>query len=89
MADGLVKRCNCLPIEEWPRRLMALVMDPGGDYHWYRHQRGGFWGHKPGWGTARNFDNSGNVIANPETCDRGDYTEFCEYFYVGRSVVIN
>ncbi len=89
MADGLVKRCNCLPIEEWPRRLVALVMDPGGDYHWMRHQRGGFWGHKPGGGTARNFDNSGNVITNPETCDRGDYIEFCEYFYAGRSVVIN
>lgn len=89
MADGLVKRCHCLPIEEWPRRLVALVMDPGGDYHWYRHQRGGFWGHKPGGGSARNFDNSGNLILNPETCDRGDYTEFCEYFYAGRSVVIN
>jgi hypothetical protein len=42
MADGLVKRCTCLPLSEWPRRLMALVIDPGWDYHWYRHQRGGF-----------------------------------------------
>ena len=29
MADGLVKRCKCLPASEWPRRLMALVIDPG------------------------------------------------------------
>lgn len=89
MADGLVNRCNCLPASEWPRRLMALVIDPGVDYHWYRHQRGGFWGHKPGQTAARNTDNSGVVITNPETCDRGGYTDFCDYFYAGRSVVIN
>lgn len=89
MADGLVKRCNCLPDSEYPRRLMALVIDPGWDYHWYRHQRGGFWGHKPGGTAARNYDNSNVVIANPETCNRGGYTDFCGYFYAGRSVVIN
>lgn len=89
MADGLVKRCQCLPVSEWPRRLMALVVDPGWDYHWYRHQRGGYWGHKPGSTPARNTDNSGVVITNPETCNRGGYTDFCDYFYAGRSVVIN
>jgi hypothetical protein len=89
MADGLVKRCTCLPISEWPRRLMALVIDPGWDYHWYRHQRGGFWGHKPGGTAARNVDNSSVIITNPETCNRGGYTDFCGYFYAGRSVVIN
>jgi hypothetical protein len=89
MADGLVKRCTCLPISEWPRRLMALVIWPGVDYHWYRHQRGGFWGHKPGSTAARNTDNSGVIVTNPETCDRGGYTNFCDYFYAGRSVVIN
>jgi hypothetical protein len=89
MADGLKKRCNCLPSSEYPRRLMALVIDPGFDYHWYRHQRGGFWGHKPGKTAARNVDNSNVVITNPETCDRGGYTDFCDYFYAGLSVVIN
>lgn len=89
MADGLRKRCDCLPQSEYPRRLMALVIDPGWDYHWYRHQRGGFWGHKPGRTAARNVDNSNVVIVNPETCDRGGYTDFCDYFYAGRSVVIN
>jgi hypothetical protein len=89
MADGLVKRCNCLPISEWPRRLLALVVDPGYDYHWYRHQRGGFWGHKPGRTAARNYDNSNVIITNPETCNRGGYTDFCGYFYAGRSVVIS
>jgi len=89
MADGLRKRCDCLPQSEYPRRLMALVIDPGWDYHWYRHQRGGFWGHKPGDTAARNVDNNNVVIANPETCNRGGYTDFCGYFYAGRSVVIN
>lgn len=90
MADGLKKRCNpCLPQSEFPRRLMALVIDPGFDYHWYRHQRGGFWGHKPGSTAARNTDNSNKVITNPETCNRGGYTDFCGYFYAGKSVVIS
>ena len=89
MADGLVKRCQCLPPSEYPRRLMALVIAPGWDYHWYRHQRGGFWGHKPGGTAARNVDNGNVLIVNPETCNRGPYTEFCGYFYAGRSVVIN
>jgi hypothetical protein len=89
MADGLKKRCNCLPQSEFPRRLMALVIAPGADYHWYRHQRGGFWGHKPGHTAARNYDNSSALIVNPETCNRGPYVNFCDYFYAGRSVVIN
>jgi hypothetical protein len=90
MADGLKKRCNpCLPASEFPRRLMALVIDPGWDYHWYRHQRGGFWGHKPGQTAARNVDNSNVIVTNPETCNRGGYTDFCGYFYAGKSVVIN
>jgi len=89
MADGLVPRCRCLPVSEWPRRLMALVVDPGWDYHWYREQRGNFWGHKPGSTAARNTDNSNQLITDPETCDRGGYTDFCGYYYAGRSVVIN
>jgi hypothetical protein len=42
MNDGLVERCDCLPQSEYPRRLMALVIAPGIDYHWYRKQTGGF-----------------------------------------------
>ena len=93
MNDGLVERCDCLPQAEYPRRLMALVIAPGIDYHWYRKQTGGFWGHKPGGTAARNYDNGGVLIANPETCDRGagtylNYTDFCGYLYAGKSVVI-
>jgi hypothetical protein len=89
LADGLKHRCDCLPDSEYPRRLMALVVAPGGDYHWYRRQEGGFWGHKPGHTPARNTDNNGALVVNPETAARGWYTDFCGYFYAGRSVVIN
>jgi len=89
MSDGLKPRCNCLPQDEYPRRLVALVVDPGHDYHWYRKQKSGFWGHKPGGTPARNVDNSNALITNPETCDRGGYTDFCGYFYAGKSVVIS
>lgn len=93
MRDGLTDRCKCLPESEHPRRLMALVIAPGIDYHWYRKHTNGFWGHKPGGTAARNVDNRGRLITNPETCDRGtgtylNYTDFCGYFYAGKSVKI-
>ncbi|MBP2472119.1 hypothetical protein JOF53_000991 [Crossiella equi] len=82
--DGMHHRYNCFPDSEKPRYLVALVVAPGPgfrDYHWYRLQLEGYWGHKPGSTPARNTDNSGVVIANPETCNRGPYTQFCGYFY--------
>jgi len=82
LCDGMHHRFDCFPDSEKPRYLVALVVIPGGgDFHWYRKQKEGFWGHKPGGTAARNYDNSGNVIYNPETADRGPYTIFCGYFY--------
>ena len=75
-----------------PRDRMALVIWPGVDYHWYRRHNGSgndeFWGHKPGSTAARKTDNSGLVIYNPETANRGGYTTFCGYFYSPSNVVI-
>src|SRR3954447_2142597 len=90
LCDGLHRRFNCFPDSEKPRYLVALVVAPGPgfvDFHWYRKQKEGFWGHKPGSTAARNYDNRGPafVISNPETCDRGPYTQFCGYFYTCRS----
>lgn len=87
-ADGLRPRFNCFPPNEAPRYLAALVAAPGPgfvDFHWYRKQREGFWGHKPGGTNARNTDNSNRVIMDPERCDRGPYRQFCGYFYTCRS----
>ncbi|MBO1417945.1 hypothetical protein [Streptomyces sp. FH025] len=82
LCDGMHHRFDCFPDSEKPRYLVALVVIPGGgDYHWYRKQKEGFWGHKPGGTAARNYDNSGKVIYDPETADRGPYTIFCGYFY--------
>lgn len=59
---------------------IALAIAPGWDYHWYRRDSNGYWSHKPGGTYATNLDNSGNLITNPESADRGYYTDFCGYF---------
>lgn len=84
LSDGMHHRYDCFPDNEKPRFLVALVVAPGPgfvDYHWYRKHREGFWGHKPGGTAARNTDQSNNVIFDPQSCNRGPYTQFCGYFY--------
>ena len=84
IADGYREDCN------GPARLVALVVWPGQDFHWYR-SHGIFWAHKLGIYSARNFDNRGRVIADgltPATCDRGPYTQFCRYMYVPPGVEV-
>jgi hypothetical protein len=81
LCDGMRHRFHCFPDSEKPRFLVALVVAPGQDYHWYRKHREGFWGHKPGGTAATNRDNSNKVITDPLTCNRGIYTHFCGYFY--------
>ena len=68
---------------------VALVIDPGGDDHWYRQDSNSLWSHKPGMTPATDLDASGNPITNPETADRNyssisgwNYSVFCGYFYV-------
>lgn len=88
LCDGLHHRFDCFPDSEKPRYLVALVIAPGPgfiDFHWYRKQKEGFWGHKPGGTAARNTDNSNHIVMNPQTCDRGPYTIFCGYFYTCKS----
>ncbi len=82
VCDGLHDRFDCFPDSQKPRWLVALVVAPDYDYHWYRKHKEGFWGHKPGGTAARNYDNDGNTICNPETCACAPYTDFCGYFYV-------
>ena len=59
---------------------IALVVAPGFDFHWYRLGFDGMWSHKPGGTQATDVDSSGNPISNPETANRGVYTDFCGYF---------
>jgi hypothetical protein len=62
--------------------LVALVIAPGWDFHWYRLGPNMKWTHKPGGTPVTNLDNSGNLIPDPRTADRGPYTEFCGFMDV-------
>ncbi|TAL26642.1 MAG: hypothetical protein EPN94_02835 [Nitrospirae bacterium] len=62
--------------------LVALVIAPGWDFHWYRKGRNKYWSHKPGGTTVTNLDNSGVTIPDPRTADRGPYTDFCTFMVV-------
>lgn len=62
--------------------VVALVVAPNWDYHWYRKGRDGKWTHKPGGTAVTNLDNSGNIISDPRTADRGMYTDFCTFMIV-------
>ena len=80
--DDLVsepKAANKCPKEG---HLVALVIAPGIDFHWYRKGRNGYWTHKPGGTPATNLDNSGVTIPDPRTADRGMYTDFCTFMVV-------
>lgn len=70
--DGWVATCSTSNLR------VALVIWPGQDYHFYRKNLNAAgasrWCHKPGHTAARNTDNSGSYITNPQTCDRGFYT---------------
>jgi hypothetical protein len=76
------------PISYYPSTILnfktgvALVVSTYYDFHWYRLDENGMWSHKPGGGLATNLDNSGNVISDPRTANRGRYTEFCGFFMV-------
>lgn len=79
--DGLIpvpSPTQCLPSAGL--NLVALVIWPGRDYHFYRLDKNGFFSHKPGRSPARNVDNSNNLILDPRTCDRGPYTVFKGFF---------
>jgi hypothetical protein len=82
IADGLIDSPaanNKCPGEG---HLVALVIAPGSDFHWYRKGRNGYWTHKPGSTPVTNVDNSGAAISDPRTADRGFYTVFCTFMVV-------
>jgi hypothetical protein len=62
--------------------LVALVIAPGQDFHWFRKGRNGYWTQKMGPSPITNVDNSGNLIPDPRTANRGPYTDFCTFMVV-------
>lgn len=89
ISDGLKEHSPCNDSCSGCCHTVALAMDTvePRDYHWYRLDRDGTWSHKPGWGEATNLDNSGNIITDPRTADRGRYNEFCGCFCVCKNEV--
>lgn len=65
---------------------VALVLDVGVDYHWYRQNPDGSWSHKRGTTEVVNVDASGKAIYNPETANRSysnaDYDVFVGFFEI-------
>ena len=82
VADALVDMPNANNKCAKDGHLVALVVAPGIDFHWYRKSINGLWTHKPGSTPATNLDNSGNIIPDPRTADRGPYTDFCTFMVV-------
>jgi len=57
------------------RMVMEVFYNSSGawDFHWYRQDDDGTWSHKPGGWPSRQTDDSGSMIADPRTADRGLY----------------
>jgi hypothetical protein len=76
-ADGWRESCQTNTLS------IALAVWPNTDFHFYRlvSVNAYRWAHKPGATAARDTDNSGKVISEPATCNRGNYTSFYGYWY--------
>jgi hypothetical protein len=73
---------------------IALVVDPGEDYHFYRKDKGDvFWSHKDGSNKVKRFDALRRRIFNPAAASRDyrwqgsdlNYTDFCGFYCVPRN----
>ena len=82
IADGLIDAPSANNKCKKEGHLVALVVGPNWDFHWYRKGRNGYWTHKPGSAQATQYDNSGHLIADPRTADRGNYVNFCSFMTV-------
>ncbi len=65
---------------------IALVIDPGHDYHWYRQNPDGTWSHKRGHTSVTKTDASGYYVYCPHSCNRNygslNYSTFAGYYIV-------
>lgn len=82
IADALIDNLAANNVCPPKGHLVALVIAPNADFHWYRKGSNGFWTHKPGGTAATDLDNSGKKIADPRTANRGIYTQFCTFMTV-------
>ncbi len=82
IADGLINNPSANNRCPGEGHLVALVIAPGFDFHWYRKGRTGRWSHKPGSTPVIDVDNGNAIITDPRTADRGVYTQFTTFMTV-------
>jgi hypothetical protein len=82
IADGLINSPTANNHCPGEGHLVALVIAPNIDFHWYRKGRTGRWSHKPGSTPVVDVDNSNALITDPRTADRGIYTQFTTFMVV-------
>lgn len=67
---------------------IAIVVDPGWDYHFYVQNSDGYWSHKPGIESCTRVDAGGNSITDPEKANHdygyANYEKFCGYYIITR-----
>lgn len=91
VADGLEETWDTATSATGKTKI-ALVLRPGTsnndrDFHWYRQDCDGRWSHKIGESPATNLDNSGQLIVDPRSADRGAYTVFVGFFFTPSDAV--
>lgn len=75
---------------------IALVVDPGEDYHFYRQDKDGMWSHKDGSNKVKRYDALKRPIVNPQLASRDyrwqgsdlNYSDFCGFYCVPRAHAI-
>lgn len=75
---------------------IALVVDKGEDYHYYRQDADGMWSHKDGSNKVKRYDAAKEPIFNPETASRNytpqgsdlNYEDFCGFYCVPRETTV-
>lgn len=75
---------------------IALVVDPGNDFHYYRQDPDGLWSDKDGSNKVERIDAEGKPIWNPHTASRDyrstgsflNYKDFCGFYCVPRRSTI-
>jgi hypothetical protein len=90
-SDNLDPTSSITPANPPHAHFVALFVQPAGtpgrDFHWYRRDCNGLWSHKVGNSPARNVDESGQTIVDPQACDRGTYSVFCGFFICDPAIV--
>lgn len=80
--------------QKCPKKMskIALVVDPGEDYHYYRQDSDGLWSHKDGSNKVKRYDALKKNIINPKLASRDyrpqgsdlNYEDFCGFYCVPR-----